>query len=216
MPEPIKILVVDDHPLFRGGLTGLLREHDEFCLVGEADNCAAALALSLQTRPDVVLMDVHMPACSGIDAVAALKQNLPVRILMLTISDRDEDLLQAITAGADGYLLKSIEPEELCRAIKQVVAGHSVLSPEITAAVMRAAVQGRSGQPEVALSPREQEVLAEMAKGATTAEIAACLVIAPSTVKTHVSHILEKMGAANRTEAVGRALALGLLDPILP
>jgi two-component system nitrate/nitrite response regulator NarL len=215
LPEPIKILVVDDHPLFRGGLTGLLREHKEFFLVGEADNCAAALASSLQTRPDVVLMDVHMPGCSGIDVVAALKQNLQVRILMLTISDRDQDLLDAIAAGADGYLLKSIEPEELCRAIKQVVAGHSVLSPEITAAVMRAAVQARSCQPDVTLSLREHEVLAEMARGATTAEIADCLVIAPSTVKTHVSHILEKLGAANRAEAVARATAMGVLGPTL-
>ncbi len=214
MAEPIKILVVDDHPLFRGGLAGLLREQDDFVLVGEADNCATALAQCQRTRPDVVLMDVHMPGCSGVDAVAALKQNMAVRILMLTISDRDKDLLDAIAAGADGYLLKSVEPEELCQAIKKVAAGHSVLSPEITAAVMRAAAHTRPGQPAVALSARERQVLAEMARGATTDEIAACLVIAPSTVKTHVSHILEKLGAATRAEAVGRAMAMGLLDPI--
>ena len=211
MPDPIKVLIVDDHPLFRAGLAGLLREEPGLVLTAAAADCAQALAFSQQTPPDVALVDVHMPGCNGVDTVVALKQEHNVRILMLTISDREQDLLAALAAGADGYLLKSVEPEALCHAIRQVVAGHSVLSPEVTAAVMKAAVQGWHAPPAVSLSPREREVLGEMARGATTRAIADCLVISPSTVKTHVTHILEKLGAANRAEAVARAAETGIL-----
>jgi DNA-binding NarL/FixJ family response regulator len=211
MPDPIKVLIVDDHPLFRAGLAGLLREEPGFILTGAAGDCAQALAFSQQNPPDVALVDVHMPGCSGIDMVAALKQQYDVRILMLTISDREDDLLAALVAGADGYLLKNVDPEELCRAMRQVVAGNSVISPEVTGAVMKAAVEGWRAAPAVSLSPREREVLAEMAQGSTTRDIASCLVISPSTVKTHVSHILEKLGASNRAEAIARAAATGIL-----
>jgi DNA-binding NarL/FixJ family response regulator len=213
MPEPITILVVDDHPLFRRGLVGLLSEQSDCRVVGEASSGPQALKLCRHSQPDVVLLDVHMPEGGGLEIVPALKQDLGVQVLMLTISDQDQDLLGAIQAGADGYLLKSAEPEELCRAIRQVATGQSVLSPEVTARVMKAAVRPQNHKPGVNLSPREREVLAELARGATTAEIASGLVISSSTVKTHVSHILEKLGAANRAEAVGRAAALGLLDP---
>lgn len=212
MPEPIRVLVVDDHALFRRGVVELLRDQPDFDPVGEAGSGQEALQLNRQHRPDVVLMDVHMPEGGGVEAVRALKEGPAVRVLMLTISKRDADLLAALEAGADGYLLKSAEPADLCQAIRRVVAGQSVLSPEVTAAVVKAAVRGRSKEPEIRLSPREREVLAELARGATTAEIAATLVISQSTVKTHVHHILEKLGAANRAEAVGRAAAMGLLD----
>lgn len=212
MSEPIKILVADDHPLFLRGLVGLLSEQADFILAGEACDGLKAVELSRECQPHVVLLDVHMPGGGGLAVVGALKDS-GARVLMLTISDRDEDLMQAIAAGADGYLLKSAEPEELCRAIRQVASGHSVLSPEVTAAVMEAATRGQDQQTGASLSPRERQVLAQLAQGATTAEIAGALVLSPSTVKTHVRHILEKLDAANRAEAVGRAAALGLLEP---
>ena len=211
MMESIKVLVVDDHALFRRGVVDLLRDEPGFLPVGEAGSGPKALELSRRLKPDVVLLDVHMPEGGGVDVVPDLKQNLDVCVLMLTISEKDEDLMAAIEAGADGYLLKGTEPDALCRAIRQVVAGRSILSPEITAKVMQAAVRGRGGQSTIKLSPREREVLGQLAQGATTAEIATTLFIAESTVKTHVHHILEKLDAANRTEAVAKATAIGLL-----
>jgi len=212
MSEPIKILVADDHPLFRRGLVGLLSEQPDCVVIGEAVDGPGALELSREGQPDVVLLDVHMPGGGGLAVVGALKDS-GARVLMLTVSDKDEDLMEAIATGADGYLLKSAEPEELCWAIRQVVAGGAVLSPEVTAAVMQAAARGQDHQPAVSLSPRERQVLAELARGATTTQIAQALVLSPSTVKTHVAHILEKLDAANRAEAVGRAAALGLIEP---
>lgn len=190
MAESIRVLMVDDHALFRRGVVELLREQPDFTLVGEASSGPEALPLSRHLKPDVVLLDVHMPGGGGVEAIQILKQNPRLRILMLTISEKDEDLLAAIEAGADGYLLKSAEPEELCQAIRQVAAGRAILSPEVTAKVMQAAAQSRSRQPQTNLSQREHEVLAELARGATTAEVAAALVIAESTVKTHIHHIL--------------------------
>lgn len=213
MTDTIKVLVVDDHALFRRGVVELLREQPDFSLVGEAGSGPEALKLSRQSKPDVVLLDVHMPGGGGVAAVRGLKQNPGLQVLMLTISEKNEDLLAAIEAGADGYLLKSAEPEELCRAIRQVVTGQSVLSPEVTAQVMHAAARAWSRQPQVELSAREHEVLVELAQGATTAEIAVKLVISPNTVKTHIRRLLEKLEASNRAEAVSRATAMGLLDP---
>jgi DNA-binding NarL/FixJ family response regulator len=215
MTATIKLLVVDDHALFRRGVVELLREQADFVLLGEASSASEALQLGQQLRPDVVLLDVHMPGGSGVEAIQALKQNSNLHILMLTISEKDEDLMAAIEAGADGYLLKSVEPDELCQAIRQVAAGRAILSPEVTATVMKAATQSRSRPSQAILSRREYEVLAELARGATTAEIAASLIISQNTVKTHISRILEKLDAANRAEAVSRAMALGLFDPKL-
>lgn len=210
MSDLIKLLLVDDHALFRQGLAGLLSDQPDFRVVGEAESGPEAVRLSQQKRPHVVLMDVHMPGGGGVDAVRVLKQSLDVQVLMLTISEKDQDLLGTLAAGADGYLLKNAEPEQLCQAIRQVAAGQGALSPEVTGRVMKvAASQGKPAT--VTLSPREQEVLAEVAQGATTAEIAATLVISKNTVKTHIRRILKKLEANNRTEAVARAAALGLL-----
>jgi len=213
MVETIKVLVVDDHALFRRGVMELLRDEPGFAPVGEARSGPEALQLSRQLKPDVVLLDVHMPQGGGVDVIRQLKKMDGLHVIMLTISEKDEDLMAAIEAGADGYLLKATDPEALCQAIRQVAAGQSILSPEITARVMRVATQGWSRQPAIKLSPREQDVLSLLARGATTAEIAATLIIAESTVKTHVHHLLEKLGAANRTEAVAKATTLGLFAP---
>ena len=157
-------------------------------------------------------MDIHMPGGSGVEATRILKEKTAVRVLILTVSDKDEDLIKALVAGADGYLLKNAEPDELFRAIRQVAAGKGVLSPEITAKVMQAAAASQSQHPSIQLSQRECQVLQELAKGGTTAQIAAALYISENTVKTHIRHILEKLGAANRAEAVARAAELGLLS----
>jgi two-component system nitrate/nitrite response regulator NarL len=213
MSEPIKVFLVDDHNLFRRGLAGLINETPDFQVVGEASSGPEAVRRCQQRQPDVVLMDVHMPAGGGLEAVRTLKQKTDVRVLMLTISDKDDDLHGALSAGADGYLLKNAEPEQLCQAIRQVVRGQGVLSPEVTGRVMRLAGTVRNEASTVRLSPREKQVLAELSHGATTPEIADRLTISENTVKTHVRHILAKLEAANRTEAVARAAALGLLSP---
>ena len=212
MSESIKLLVVDDHILFRRGLIGLVREQPDFCFVGEAGNGPDAIQICRQQQPDVVLMDVHMPGGNGVEAIQTIKKETKARVLMLTISNKDEDLLGALAAGADGYMLKSAEPEQLCQAIRQVAAGHGVLSPEITSQVMQAAASSsRSRQSTTSLSRRECEVLVQLAQGATTTEVAAALVISKNTVKTHIRRILKKLDVANRAEAVARASALGLI-----
>ena len=207
----IRIVIVDDHALFRAGLVSLLTTIPEFEIVGEAGNGREALFLVEETQPDVVLLDVNMPIMGGVEMVEALQEKQKPRILMLTISKHDEDLFGAIAAGADGYLLKDAEPDELRRAINLVVEGKSVLSPEVTGRVLKAVGSSHGIPPEVALSKREMEVLNCLAKGMTSAQIASDLFISENTVKTHVRHILEKLEASNRAEAVSRAIQLGII-----
>ncbi len=210
MAERIKLIVVDDHTLFRRGIVSLLQEQPDFQVIGSADSGPTAVQLCQQEKPQVVLMDVHMPGGGGVDAVASLKQIPDVRVIMLTISNKDEDLLGALAGGADGYLLKSAEPDELCQAIRQVAAGKGVLAPELTARVMKAAAT-QSPSTTSALSRRERDVLQELARGATTADIAATLVISENTVKTHIRRIFKKLGVTNRTQAVAQASVQGIL-----
>ncbi len=211
MKEPIRLLLVDDHTLFRRGLAGILTDQPDFHIVSEAASGQEAVEMTRHYRPDVILMDIHMPHGTGTEAVRTIKKELPTHIIMLTVSNEDDDLLAALAAGADGYLLKSTEPEELCWAIRQVASGKNVLSPDITGRVMKAAAQEQ--QQSVKLSAREHEVLRELARGSTTAEIANTLTISRNTVRTHVKHLLKKLEAANRAEAVARASAFGLLSP---
>lgn len=212
MSAPIRLVVVDDHALFRRGLVGILNDIAEFTVVGEASNGREALPVIQNLKPDVVLMDVNMPEMDGIEAVEQVRStSLPVRILMLTISEHEEDLLAAIRLGADGYILKNTDPEELRKAILHVSQGEGALSPEVTGAVLKAlARQGElANQPP--LSDREMEVLDCLATGCTTSQIASTLYISENTVKTHVRHILEKLEASNRTEAVSKGIQLGLI-----
>lgn len=207
----IRVLIVDDHALFRRGLTEIIAEQPDFELVGEAESGSKAIRMSQELEPDVILMDVHMPDGDGIEALGAIKESIAAHVLMLTVSDKDEDLLGAIVAGADGYLLKNADPDDLCRSIRQVVQGKGALSTEVTLSVMRAAATPPTSQVESKLSPREREVIQLLAEGATTSEIADTLVISANTVKTYISRILDKLDASNRTEAVARAAKLGLI-----
>jgi len=210
--KPIRLVVVDDHALFRRGLIGLLNDFPDFRVIGEAGNGREAMQVILSERPDLVLLDVNMPEMDGIQTVEQLRKlDSTVRILMLTISEHEEDLLSAIRMGADGYLLKNTEPEELRKAILQLSQGAGALSPEVTAMVLRALARQKEAVSQPPLSEREKEVLDCLAFGQTTSQIAARLFISENTVKTHVRHILEKLEAANRTEAVSKGLRLGLI-----
>lgn len=207
----VRLVVVDDHALFRAGLISLLGEMNDFQIVGEAGDGESALDVIRRTHPDVVLLDVNMPRMGGVETVRALRKSERCRILMLTISKNEEDLLGAITAGADGYLLKNAEPEELHRAILQVHQGMSVLSPHVTRQVMQAVSRDQTRGSDSDLSGREMEVLDCLARGMTTVQIATELYISDNTVKTHVRHILEKLQASNRAEAVSKAIQMGLI-----
>ena len=211
MSEEIRIVVVDDHALFRRGLVGLLSEMENFSVVGEASNGEDALGIITEQVPDVVLLDINMPGISGIETLAALRrQGLKSQVLMLTISQQEEDLLGAIRAGAQGYLLKNAEPETLQTTIKQVMAGKSVLAPEVTGQVFRLVRSGQLGSSTV-LTEREVEVLSYLARGLTTSQTGTEMFISENTVKTHIRHILEKLEVSNRAEAVARASQLGLI-----
>ena len=207
----IKLVVVDDHALFRAGLISLLSDMNEFEVVGEAGTGEGALEIIHNLRPDVVLMDVNMPGMGGVEAVRVLKKSETCRILMLTISKSDEDLFGAIAAGADGYLLKNVEPDELKKAILLIQQGYSILSPHVTRQIMKAVGSETGYLTDSGLSSRELEVLDCLAEGKTTLQISAELFISENTVKTHVRHILEKLEASNRAEAVSKAIQMGIL-----
>ncbi len=211
--QSLRLVVVDDHSLFRRGLVSLLEDMPEFKVVGQANNGEEALQVIENTRPDIVLLDVNMPLMDGIATVLALRsRHQSVKILMLTISKNDEDLLGAIRAGADGYLIKSTEPDDLRKSLLRLADGQGVLSPEITAPLMRALAHPDSNDHQPFLSDRELEVLSCLAEGQTTQQIAASLFISENTVKTHIRHILEKLEASNRTEAVSKAIQLKLIQ----
>jgi DNA-binding NarL/FixJ family response regulator len=209
--KPIRLLVVDDHALFRSGLISLLKGMPEFEVVGEAGNGREAMEIASQLIPDVVLLDVNMPVMDGVETVRLMKESLPCRILMLTISKNDEDLFGSILAGADGYLLKNSTPEELCRSIMQLQEGMAVLAPDVTRKVMGAVRSDQAALTGHGLSSREMEVLRCLAQGMTTTQISNELFISDNTVKTHVRHIMDKLEASNRAEAVSKATQLGLM-----
>lgn len=211
MSADIRIVVVDDHTLFRRGLVGLLSEMEAIQVVGEASNGQEALEVIAAQKPDVVLLDVNMPVMSGLETLAALrKEDANALVLMLTISQHEEDLLGAIRAGASGYVLKNAEPDSLRHTIMQVVAGKSILAPEVTAQVFRLVRSGQLGSTAV-LTDREVQVLRFLARGLTTSQTGAELFISENTVKTHIRHILEKLEVGNRAEAIAKAAQLGLI-----
>jgi len=204
---PIRLLIVDNHTLFRQGLISLLQNEHEFQVVGEAASGDAAMQQALALQPDVVLMDVTLPGMDGIETACRLLADMPgVRVLMLTISDRDEHLLAAIQAGARGYLLKSADADELFYAIRHVQAGEAILSPAMTLHLFNIVRASPTLLPLLAadlpLTRREQGVLRLLAQGQSNRQIAQALMISENTVKTHVRHILEKLELDSRSEAV--------------
>ncbi len=217
--EPIRVLIVDDHALFRRGLVMVLEQEKDIDLVGEAGDGAEAVNIAQDTMPDVVLMDVRMPRRGGIEATSQIKAIAPhTKILMLTISDEEADLYDAIKAGASGYLLKEISIEEVANAIRQVHAGQSMISPsmasklltEFATMVKKTDEKPAAAQPR--LTEREMEVLRLVAKGRNNRDIAKELFISENTVKNHIRNILEKLHLHSRMQAVVYAVREKLLE----
>ncbi len=213
--DPVRLLVVDDHTLFRRGLIALLAADARFAVVAEAGDASQAQRLAAQHQPDVVLLDNHLPGVKGVDALAGLREVAPqTRVLMLTVSEDEADLAQALRGGAAGYLLKTAESEVLTQAILRAQAGQATISPEMTAKLVSAFQALPTGAPPAeppaaptpvdpidTLSPREREILECIAQGASNKEIARTLAIAEPTVKIHVQHILRKLGLSSRVQA---------------
>jgi DNA-binding NarL/FixJ family response regulator len=217
--EPVRVLIVDDHALFRRGLQMVLEGETDIDVVGEASDGQEAIERAESTTPDVVLMDVRMPKRSGIEATRTIKDTLPsTKILMLTISDEEVDLYEAIKAGASGYLLKEISIEEVADAVRAVHAGQSLISPSMASKLLNefaAMVKRRDERTQVPgprLTSRELEVLKLVAKGLNNRDIGQELFISENTVKNHVRNILEKLHLHSRMEAVVYAVREKLLD----
>ena len=217
--ETIRVVIVDDHALFRRGLDLVLSEEPDIKVVGEAADGIEAVHRAEEMAPDVVVMDVRMPRSTGIEAARRIRERLPdTKVIMLTVSDNEEDLYAAVKAGASGYLLKEISIEELADAVRAVARGHSLISPsmaskllsEFNALVQQAEERHRSLLPN--LTDRELDVLKLVAKGLSNREISEELYISENTVKNHVRNILEKLHLHSRMEAVVYAMREKLLD----
>ncbi len=231
MTRAIQLLLVDDHTLFRRGLKALLEQDERFTVSAEAGDVGEALRCLQRERPDVILLDNHLPGVRGVDAIPALKEAAPAaRVLMLTVSENENDLAAALQAGADGYLLKTVESDQLADTIVKVLEGESVISPEMmtklvsvfrtrpaapvaepVAPAVVAPEPSREAQAAVGLlSPREREILLLIARGDSNKLIARELDIAETTVKIHVQHILRKLGLSSRVQAAVFATSSGM------
>jgi len=201
VPDSIRVLIVDDHNVVREGLRTFLELQDGIEVAGEAADGHEAISEAERLRPDVVLMDLVMPRLDGVAAMRELRRRVPAtRVIILTSFLDDERLLPAVRAGAAGYLLKNVQPQELTRAIELAAAGEAMIDPAVAARLVDALVDDRVGeQPE--LTPREHEVLDLIGRGFANKRIARELGIAEKTVKTHVSHVLAKLGVSDRTQA---------------
>jgi DNA-binding NarL/FixJ family response regulator len=206
--DKIQLILVDDHPVVREGLAGMLASQADFEVVATASDGSQAITLDAQLQPDVILMDLRMPGTNGVTAIQAIKaQREAANILVLTTYDSDADIVRAIEAGATGYLLKDTPRDELYRAIRAAARGESVLAPAVAARLMT-----RMRAPaEENLSAREIEVLQLVAKGKSNKEIGKALHISTATVKTHLIHVFDKLRVKDRTSAVTMALEKGIL-----
>lgn len=219
----IRILVVDDHTLFRRGLTALLHRDPQFEVVGDAGDAGEAQRRAQEFKPDVILLDNHLPGVTGVDALPGLREAVPeARVLMLTVSEDERDLAGALRAGASGYLLKTIEGDALAAAIRRAMRGESVVAEEMTGKLVAAYRDAAAPQPAKAvepaappsplhaLSPREHDILRGIANGQGNKEIARSLGIAETTVKIHVQHVLRKLDVSSRVQAAVIAVEHGL------
>jgi len=203
--EPIRVMLVDDHPMVRRGLATFLKAFDDLELAGDAESGQVALQLCSKLQPDVILMDMVMPDMDGATATRLIRKQFPqVQVIALTSFKEGELITNALEAGAIGYLLKDVTAEELARAIRAAHAGRATLSPEAAQALVLTANQPPA--PGLDLTEREREVLTLMIEGLNNTQIAGRLTVSPSTIKSHVSSILSKLGVASRTEAVSLAL----------
>lgn len=213
----MKVLLVDDHALFRAGVRHALTGDEGIQVVGEASDGREAVEAVTCLRPDVVLMDLNMPNMNGVEATRRLKQLFPdLRIVILTVSDADRDLFEAIKAGADGYLLKSTGTADLAEGLRAAVSGESPISPLMAARLLKEFRRYRPEEhkePAQQLSPREVEVLKLVSEGLTYKEVATRLFVAENTVKNHMRHIMEKLHLKNRSQAVGYAIREGIALP---
>ena len=211
--SPIAVLLVDDHAVVREGLRTFLELQDGIDVVGEAADGEAAVREAERVRPDVILMDLVMPRLDGVGAMRELRRRVPEsRVIVLTSFADDERLLGAIRAGAAGYLLKNAEPQEVVRAVRAASAGQTLLDPAVAARVVESIADRDQVAGAESLTPREREVLGLIARGRSNKLIARELGIAEKTVKTHVGHVLAKLGVTDRTQAAVIAVRTGLAD----
>jgi len=214
---PYRVLLADDHALFREGLAGIINAQPDFQVVGEASDGLEVFVKAQELKPDLILMDVQMPGMDGLEATRQIKQVLPAAVIvMLTVRDDDEKLFQALKNGAQGYLLKDIPSKEMLAMLRGALKGEAALSPALAARVLaefrRLSAGGIAAQEDNSgLTEREQQVLAQVAQGATDKEIAEALSISLNTVKTHIRNILSKLQVSSRREAARVAKSKGLV-----
>jgi NarL family two-component system response regulator LiaR len=212
--EPIRIVVVEDHTLVREGVIAMLEAHDDFEVIGQTDNGRDAIDLVDSKEPDVVLLDLRLPGMDGLQVLREIKSRVPgTRVIVLTVHDEEGYVGEALRAGADGYMLKTITHQELAHAVRRVMQGEAMLHPAVAKKVLEEfAALTKGGRPTGQLSARERDVVKLLAQGMSNKQIARRLEIGVETVKTHVSSILEKLGAQDRTQAVVLALKRGLVE----
>ncbi len=213
----VRVLIVDDHTLFRSGVKALIARQEDFEVVGEASDGLDGIKRAKELKPDVILLDLHMPGLSGREAVKILAEECPEsRVVMLTVSEDAEDLIETLRNGASGYLLKNIDTQTLIDSIRRAADGDSVVSPQMTSKLVRNIKSGPATMPAPAerdkLSPREREILILLSRGASNKEIARALDVAESTVKIHVQHILRKLNLTSRVQAAVYAVETGLTE----
>lgn len=210
MPEPIRILIVDDHAVVRKGLVMVLRQEPDFEVIGEAENGRVGLETAKSLGPDIVLVDLIMPEMDGQEMALALRRSHPgIKIMMLTGTEVDDRVYDLVSAGIEGYVLKNIEPGELVRAIRAVAHGEAYLHPDVMKKVLTQMQPQQA--PSVSLTPRELEVLEWMSTPNTYKQIAAHLSVSEETVRSHAKNVLEKMKQPNRAQAVLAAVKMGLI-----
>ena len=212
--QPTRVLIVDDHALFRQGVRNTIEPEEDFEVVGEVGDGTEALAKAREVKPDLILMDIHMPHCSGLEAVSVIKGELPgVRIVMLTVHDEDENLFEAIKRGAGGFLSKNVRATALLDALRGVMRGEAAISKRMAGKILKEfarLAELEAGNIASQLTPREREVLQKISEGLSNQEIGLSLCISENTVKAHVSNILRKLHLQSRSQAAAYARRWGL------